>query len=1552
MPIQATDLNLAPKDLSSLTTADAVAGFLATLGYDTAKRKVLTPEAIGLAGDSAAPIRLIEILAEDSEGFLRVVFVQLRSLTAKSRNDLARVLGRTNIDHLLVLTSDFETLEFVLLDKRRREIRGPAETQRIQVVPLSLAVARKAVDTRQLRAIRRFTWTSRDGLEQFDKLRSVFEAAAFSEDYFCNRALFADHYLLSRLREDAAWRDNPTAAFQQVKQLLANARGRWLHKGEQLVRDQLYEPLFKLLGFQTTVNKASGEAHTKPDYLLVGSGGKTAAFVYAWDRWLDGPDFNLDQQTPEENPGACVVTALDEGVADWIIMTNGRQWRLYSRHAHSRATNFYEVDLAEALVASGDTDPNEAFRYWWLFFRAAAFAPVAGQEQGCWLDAVAQGSRDYAKQLGERLKQRIFETIFPHLAQGFLEDRKRRMGIKRQPSDDDLRDAYEATLTLLYRLLFLLYAESRDLLPIREAPYHAASLTKVKEEIAEKAGIAETEVADRLARAYSASDTNLYDRSQRLCAAMDRGDPSLNVPIYNGGLFITHPGDSDSRDERIARFLVEHKVPDRYLASAIDRLARDPDDKTLSLVFIDYKSLEVRHLGSIYEGLLEFKLRVADEDLTTKTEKGKEKFIPLTAAKAKRGKAVEAVVRKGEVYLSNDKAERKASGSYYTPDPIVKYIVEHTVGPVLADNLEKLRGDLCKVRRTFDNELAKLKVPPAPEAVRNGTMTARDFAAGKTYEAHRELVEQLFDFRTLDPAMGSGHFLVEAVDFITDRLLTFLNQFPVNPVTFMLERTRKNILGALGEQGVSVDPDKLTEVNLLKRHVLKRCIYGVDLNPMAVELAKVSLWLDAFTIGAPLSFLDHHLRCGNSLIGATFQDLANATKGQLFGIDYDPLLRAIQHVLHVNKMADATAAEVKQSASEYGQAREELSGYQIVLDLLVARHFGFPKAAGLLEHGKDLDLTNRARFLKSLENLEELALVETVTALARQADRRFFHWEIEFPEVFFSFADSNQRQLNHKNEMAEGSAGFDAVVGNPPYDELSEHAAGRELPEKAYFKAEPQYKDSLGGRLNVFRPFILRSLAVLRNDGRHSFIVPMALLADQFTSALRRRLLLEGWLRSIAAFPQKDDPHNRVFFEAKLSTCVFVAEKRRDPECGIQIRTYPGKSFDDPHRSCIVTLDDIKTLDAIGLSLPTVDQTDIDRANVAYGYARTTRFENVAHSHPGEIMFNAAFEFCVKDAPPGDLILRGAHVGRYVLNDDPKQGEPKYLDRKKYLAAHVDGEKSQHYLRARVGYQRGSAVDNWRRIIATHIPAGHFCSDTVAYFVESKYDHFATLACFCSALAEWRFGLTSTNNHVNAYEVDAIPIARFARITDEDSTGGQVDWDRWDRILDRNESGIAEWTESVESEIVRTPSGSGYWLNSIHDGLAAAGKEMSRLGAERQTLCNQFSDWLVDRLGIDEEGFSGITRLRGGQADFDELGWDRFNELLHRNRRACRVDPGGHFSELQKRYLRDADTLTRNRTRFAALDAAIDRVVWQLVGLAPDGSIPKQLEEAATDGTA
>ena len=210
------DYDLTAGDIAQLTTADALAAFLTQIGYDTGARAVLTPEAVGLSGNATAPIHQIELLSEDSESFLRVVFVRLRSLTAKSRNDLARVLGRTNIDHLLILASDFEILEFVLLDKRKQESRGAATAQRLQVVPRTFSVNRRSPGRLEMRALRRLTWTGADGLEQYEKLRAAFKSAVFTEEYFQNRALFADHYLTDRLRDDPAWAENPSEAFRSA----------------------------------------------------------------------------------------------------------------------------------------------------------------------------------------------------------------------------------------------------------------------------------------------------------------------------------------------------------------------------------------------------------------------------------------------------------------------------------------------------------------------------------------------------------------------------------------------------------------------------------------------------------------------------------------------------------------------------------------------------------------------------------------------------------------------------------------------------------------------------------------------------------------------------------------------------------------------------------------------------------------------------------------------------------------------------------------------------------------------------------------------------------------------------------------------------------------------------------------------------------------------------------------------------------------------------------------------------------------------------------------
>lgn len=219
-------------------------------------------------------------------------------------------------------------------------------------------------------------------------------------------------------------------------------------------------------------------------------------------------------------------------------------------------------------------------------------------------------------------------------------------------------------------------------------------------------------------------------------------------------------------------------------------MARDIDEKSHALVFIDYKSLGVRHLGSIYEGLLEFKLRLATEKMVVVEWKKTEEIAPYKEAqqdkrkilKDGRGKdAKERIKEQGEVYLENDRRERKATGSYYTPDYIVQYIVEHAVGPVLEEKFSVAASQLRDAQKTLKQKREKA----AALASLSGK---HDDPEHETYLKHRGLVDNLFDVKVLDPAMGSGHFLVEAVDFITDRLLHFLNGFPWNPVGWLTSK--------------------------------------------------------------------------------------------------------------------------------------------------------------------------------------------------------------------------------------------------------------------------------------------------------------------------------------------------------------------------------------------------------------------------------------------------------------------------------------------------------------------------------------------------------------------------------------------------------------------------------------------------------------------------------------------------------------------------------------------------------------------------------------------
>ncbi|MBE9572179.1 MAG: N-6 DNA methylase, partial [Proteobacteria bacterium] len=434
----------------------------------------------------------------------------------------------------------------------------------------------------------------------------------------------------------------------------------------------------------------------------------------------------------------------------------------------------------------------------------------------------------------------------------------------------------------------------------------------------------------------------------------------LYVPPYNGGLF----------DPARNQFLQEKVVGDYYVAQAIDLLGRAENGSGKG--FVDYSSLEIRHLGSIYEGLLEYRLMVAEGDMVAVRDKGKDKWVPKEEWDGK----VREEVETGGLYLATDKGERKATGSYYTPDYIVKYIIKNVLDPLIEKKKEEW---IDRMDQPF--------------------------------------WQVLLEIRILDPAMGSGHFLVEATDYLARELVR----------AWAEARPEETESEEVAEQ----------DVQWAKREVVRRCIYGVDLNPMAVELAKLSMWLSTVAANKPLTFLDHHLKVGNSLIGANVGDLeilptfekkrkirnANAKRNTIQDTLWNSTIEQhfddlIKRYGEIAEQTDDDLATVKKKQKEYDALKEsELNlRFHELANVWLSVYFENNVPPG--EYATMQNETHPDHF-PSWDAWRGKEWFRRAQEIAQE--KRFYHWELEFPEVFY------------EKGVPKENPGWDAVVGNPPY---------------------------------------------------------------------------------------------------------------------------------------------------------------------------------------------------------------------------------------------------------------------------------------------------------------------------------------------------------------------------------------------------------------------------------------------------------------------------------------------------------------------------------------
>ena len=826
-------------------------------------------------------------------------------------------------------------------------------------------------------------------------------------------------------------------------------------------------------------------------------------------------------------------------------------WRLYDYHARPRASGYFEADLAELL----DPGNEDGLRVFHLLFRRDSFILQEGATTTFLEAALAEGRR-YEERVAQDLSGVVFERVFPDLVQAMAD-----------ATDKGLANIREAALIFLYRLLFVLYAEDRGLLPVNDSHYDDYGLRKrVRDDIARRMDDKDT---------FSAHATSYYDHLMSLFRLIDKGDPSIGLPPYNGGLFAP----------ATAKLLEEIRLSDATIAPIIDNLSHTGDSQE-DRRFVNYRDMSVQQLGSIYERLLEHE-PVRDEG--------------------------------GKITIRPNPYARKDSGSFFTPQELVDLIVERTLKPMAEERL-----------KAFEVKAAELKSDRRPKAQRRAELLKLDPA------------EAVLNLKVLDPAMGSGHFLVTAVDFLSDYVAGLIEYVPavpewrdadyVSPLVKRVAAIRKEILERAQEAKWVMDEAQLTDQAIIRRMVLKRCIYGVDKNPLTVELAKVSLWLHSFTVGAPLSFLDHHLRCGDSLVGLRVSE-ATDDLHRLGGMFASSAIAgaeaATAGMQSIEEMSDADVAEVRESARLFHGVEKKTSELRGLLNAL----------CGLRWFTAGMKQKDRAEFERPLARMLGLQPADAFKLLTRGpehvgdvppdcdaiawseyvdlwkktvsiAEREgFLHWEVAFPGVWYQW----------QSTCPEG--GFDAVIGNPPWDRIKlqevewfatrdpelalaptaaargkgiKRLRDRESPLAAEFddakhradrlgeviRASGHYPLLSGGDINLYSLFVERAMNLIRPDGFVGLLTPSGIYADKTAARFFKSVSTNGRVGGLFDFENRrlgtDLPPFFPDVDSRFKFCalIFGGEERRFPETKCAFFLHDAKTIHDADRCFPLTSED------------------------------------------------------------------------------------------------------------------------------------------------------------------------------------------------------------------------------------------------------------------------------------------------------------------------------------------------------------------------------------------
>jgi Eco57I restriction-modification methylase len=728
--------------------------------------------------------------------------------------------------------------------------------------------------------------------------------------------------------------------------------------GVRAIADSIAIPLLKILGF--TIIRRQDESGCAR--LEAGCRGipLMPTIVAGWDDPLDK---------------IWRVSILDAVRTDerWAFVFNGSFLRIVDAH-RTWSRQYLEFDLALLSHDEG------AFALLWRVARADSLATTPRL-----LDRAVELSARHGVAICNTLSDGVLDAL--ELLLNALRKQARRL------SGNALLDQ---SLTVVYRVLFLLFAEARGLVPVWHPVYRDHYTID---------SIVSTLLAGRRYRGIWSAVNAISRLAYNGCIAGE-----LKVTAFNGRLF------SPSATATLGRT----RIDDRVMADAVLAISTTPPLIGNGRRRIAYRDLDVEELGAVYEQVLDYEPRAGE--------------------------------------LTRTRDLRKSTAAFYTPRALTSYVVRHTLAPLTA-------------HRTAD---------------------------------------AILRLRILDPAMGSGAFLVAACTYLAD--------------------SAEEALIREGEWNRS--DVTLSDRIALRREVAQRCLFGVDLNPTAVQVARLSLWLTTLAADKPLSFLDHHLVAGNSLVGASPADVERQPGGGsrrgkrprdegLFQTnDFLPVLRnALLTRTRLADQADESAMIVRAKEKTLAALQSPegpLGRHAQVLDLWCAGWF-WPDSQPP-DHATFADLVD---LLLQRPNALPPRIAAPLLERARRtaAQHRFLHWPLTFPEVFVD-----------AEGVPSADNGFDAIVGNPPWDmvrgdsgdegdRISRRTDARHL--TSFVRESGVYRVETRSHVNRYQLFVERALQLTRRGGRVGLILPAGTFTDSGCAPLRRHLFDRARLDSIVGFDNR-----------------------------------------------------------------------------------------------------------------------------------------------------------------------------------------------------------------------------------------------------------------------------------------------------------------------------------------------------------------------------------------------------------------------------------------------